>query len=182
MIPKAHHPDAAALAEADPALAGAVLAAAGEVAEAEGVAESGYRLVFNTGPDAGQKVFHVHAHVLGGAPLGPMTLTAEADAEAAADGDARHRPAGAAGPAGPGPGADPGGVGGGAPGRPSAVDIPGGRRRAARTRRSDAGTLFRMGSVTKTFTAVLVMQCRDEGLLDLDDPVGRTCRCRRTAS
>lgn len=34
-------------------------------------------------------------------------------------------------------------------------------------------TVFRIGSVTKTFTAVLVMQCRDEGLLDLDDPVGR---------
>ncbi|MFG1847721.1 serine hydrolase domain-containing protein [Micromonospora carbonacea] len=33
-------------------------------------------------------------------------------------------------------------------------------------------TLFRIGSVTKTFTAVLVMQCRDAGLLDLDDPVG----------
>lgn len=32
---------------------------------------------------------------------------------------------------------------------------------------------FRIGSVTKTFTAVLVMQCRDEGLLDLDDPIGR---------
>ena len=36
----------------------------------------------------------------------------------------------------------------------------------------DAGTAFRIGSVTKTFTAVLVMQCRDDGLLDLDDPVG----------
>jgi CubicO group peptidase (beta-lactamase class C family) len=35
----------------------------------------------------------------------------------------------------------------------------------------DDRTLFRMGSVTKTFTAVLVMQCRDEGLLDLDDPI-----------
>jgi CubicO group peptidase (beta-lactamase class C family) len=34
-----------------------------------------------------------------------------------------------------------------------------------------ADTLFRIGSVTKTFTAVLVLQCRDEGLLDLDDPV-----------
>lgn len=34
-------------------------------------------------------------------------------------------------------------------------------------------TRFRIGSVTKTFTAVLVMQCRDDGLLDLDDPVGR---------
>src|SRR5262245_35629529 len=35
------------------------------------------------------------------------------------------------------------------------------------------GTLFRIGSVTKTFTAVLVLQCRDAGLLDLDDPIGR---------
>ena len=35
-----------------------------------------------------------------------------------------------------------------------------------------AATLFRMGSVTKTFTAVLVMQCRDEGLFDLDDALG----------
>jgi CubicO group peptidase (beta-lactamase class C family) len=34
-------------------------------------------------------------------------------------------------------------------------------------------TQFRIGSVTKTFTAVLVMQCRDDGLLDLDDPIGR---------
>jgi CubicO group peptidase (beta-lactamase class C family) len=34
------------------------------------------------------------------------------------------------------------------------------------------GTRFRIGSVTKTFTAVLVLQCRDDGLLDLDDPIG----------
>ncbi|MEH0936899.1 serine hydrolase domain-containing protein [Micromonospora psammae] len=34
-------------------------------------------------------------------------------------------------------------------------------------------TRFRIGSVTKTFTATLVMQCRDDGLLDLDDPIGR---------
>ncbi|MBX6748190.1 MAG: histidine triad nucleotide-binding protein [Micromonosporaceae bacterium] len=66
VIPKAHYPDVASLAEADPALAGAVLAAAAAVARQEGVAESGYRLVFNTGPDAGQSVFHVHCHVLGG--------------------------------------------------------------------------------------------------------------------
>lgn len=37
----------------------------------------------------------------------------------------------------------------------------------------DGGTQFRIGSVTKTFTAVLVLQCRDEGLLDLDDPLGK---------
>lgn len=36
-----------------------------------------------------------------------------------------------------------------------------------------ADTQYRIGSITKTMTAVLVMQCRDEGLLDLDDPIGR---------
>ncbi len=38
---------------------------------------------------------------------------------------------------------------------------------------TDVATQFRIGSITKTMTAVLVMQCRDDGLLDLDDPVGR---------
>ncbi|MEU3455930.1 serine hydrolase domain-containing protein [Micromonospora sp. NPDC006766] len=37
----------------------------------------------------------------------------------------------------------------------------------------DPDTVFRIGSVTKTFTSVLVLQCRDDGLLDLDDPIGR---------
>ncbi len=37
----------------------------------------------------------------------------------------------------------------------------------------DADSRFRIGSITKTFTAVLVLQCRDDGLLDLDDPIGR---------
>jgi histidine triad (HIT) family protein len=69
VVPREHHPDAAALAEADPALAGAVLAAAGEIARVEGVAESGYRLVFNTGPDANQTVPHAHLHVIGGRPM-----------------------------------------------------------------------------------------------------------------
>jgi len=69
VIPKAHHANAAALAATDPSLAGAVLRAAGEVAEAEGIVESGYRQVFNTGAGAGQSVFHVHCHVLGGRPL-----------------------------------------------------------------------------------------------------------------
>lgn len=66
VIPRCHHPDAAAMAAAEPELAGALLAAAGAVAEREGVADSGYRLVFNTGADAQQQVFHVHCHVLGG--------------------------------------------------------------------------------------------------------------------
>ena len=72
VIPKAHYATVAELAEADPALAGEVAAAAGQVAVAEGIDASGYRLLFNTGAHAGQEVFHVHGHVLGGAPLGPM--------------------------------------------------------------------------------------------------------------
>jgi histidine triad (HIT) family protein len=72
VVPKAHFPDVAALAEADPGLAGNVLAAAAAVAKAAGLATDGYRTIFNTGGHGGQEVFHVHAHVLGGAPLGPM--------------------------------------------------------------------------------------------------------------
>ncbi|NRQ35641.1 histidine triad nucleotide-binding protein [Nonomuraea sp. NN258] len=70
VIPKEHHANAAALAEADDGLADDVLKAAHAVAVQEGVAEGGYRVVFNTGPGAGQTVFHVHAHVLGGRGLG----------------------------------------------------------------------------------------------------------------
>lgn len=49
-----------------------MLAAAREVAEAEGIAGSGYRLILNVGPDAGQTVFHLHMHLVGGRPLGPV--------------------------------------------------------------------------------------------------------------
>lgn len=72
VITKAHHEDVASLAQAEPGLAGELLAAAGAVAEAEGLLTDGYRLIFNTGRNGGQEVFHVHAHVLGGKPLGPM--------------------------------------------------------------------------------------------------------------
>jgi histidine triad (HIT) family protein len=72
VIPKAHHADVVALANDAPAAAADVLTAAAAVAEAEGVHADGFRLLFNTGPYAGQEVFHVHAHVLGGEPLGPM--------------------------------------------------------------------------------------------------------------
>jgi histidine triad (HIT) family protein len=71
VIPKAHHRDVVALA-ADPAAAADVLAASAAVAEAEGLTGDGFRLIFNTGSHGGQEVFHVHAHVVGGRPLGPM--------------------------------------------------------------------------------------------------------------
>ena len=69
IVPKAHYPDVAALAGADAALLGEVIDAAQQVAAAEGVAEAGYRVVFNTGVQAGQTVPHVHGHVLGGRTL-----------------------------------------------------------------------------------------------------------------
>lgn len=67
VIPVAHYANAGKLADADPMLAGRLLATAKEVAASEGLED--YRLVFNTGEGAGQSVFHVHAHVLGGRSL-----------------------------------------------------------------------------------------------------------------
>src|SRR5262249_62286200 len=52
VVPRVHYPDAAALAAADPALAGEVLRTAAAVAAADGVVEAGYRLVVNTRPRA----------------------------------------------------------------------------------------------------------------------------------
>jgi histidine triad (HIT) family protein len=69
VIPRAHHASIADLAAADPELAASLLQTCGDVARQEGVAD-GYRLVFNTGPEAGQSVFHVHGHVLGGRRFG----------------------------------------------------------------------------------------------------------------
>ncbi len=66
VIPKEHYADIAAVAEAGGGLLEEMATEAHAVAVAEGVAGSGYRVVFNTGPDAGQTVPHAHAHVLGG--------------------------------------------------------------------------------------------------------------------
>jgi histidine triad (HIT) family protein len=66
VIPRVHLADLAAVAAAGGGLLDEMVAQAHQVAEAEGIAASGYRVVFNTGPDAGQTVAHAHAHVLGG--------------------------------------------------------------------------------------------------------------------
>ena len=68
VIPREH---VASLNEAaDPALVGRLALVAADVARSEGLAERGYRTVINTGPDAGQTVFHIHLHLLGGRHLG----------------------------------------------------------------------------------------------------------------
>ena len=46
--------------------------AVGKVAREAGIVESGYRLLANTGPDSNQQVPHLHVHIFGGRPLGPM--------------------------------------------------------------------------------------------------------------
>ena len=68
VVPKAHHPDVAALAGADPELLADLFRAVAAVVDQEGL-RGRFRLVFNTGSEAGQSVFHVHAHVLGGRPF-----------------------------------------------------------------------------------------------------------------
>jgi histidine triad (HIT) family protein len=68
VIPRRHAADLAALAAAEPADVTAIADAVADIALSEGLGE-GYRVVFNTGARAGQTVFHVHAHVLGGRDL-----------------------------------------------------------------------------------------------------------------
>ncbi|GAB3163511.1 histidine triad nucleotide-binding protein [Amycolatopsis sp. NPDC004378] len=70
VVPKKRYRNVGELAAADPQLLSDLVATARKVAELEGILESGYRVVFNTDGDAGQTVFHVHAHVLGGEQLG----------------------------------------------------------------------------------------------------------------
>jgi histidine triad (HIT) family protein len=64
VIPREHYANAA-----DPALVGAMVTAARTIAAEEVGENSGYRLVFNTGSDAGQTIFHAHLHLLAGARL-----------------------------------------------------------------------------------------------------------------
>ena len=66
VIPKKHIATLHELTEADAPLVGHLHLVAGKLAESEGVASDGYRVLFNTGRNAGQTVFHIHLHLLGG--------------------------------------------------------------------------------------------------------------------
>jgi histidine triad (HIT) family protein len=68
VIPREHHEKVADVADAD--IVHRLFQVAHEAAQRKGVAEGGYRLVFNVGADAHQTVPHVHLHVLGGRKLG----------------------------------------------------------------------------------------------------------------
>ena len=70
VIPRSHHENLAALTDAEPETLVAMVRLARAIAEADGVAADGYRLVANTGAAAHQTVFHAHLHVLGGRSMG----------------------------------------------------------------------------------------------------------------
>lgn len=66
VVPNQHIRSLAEAEESDPLLLGRCLQVAAKVAREHGLDRSGYRVVTNVGPDAGQSVFHLHFHVLGG--------------------------------------------------------------------------------------------------------------------
>lgn len=74
IIPNRHFAELSELEpEPNPAFA-SMFAAARAMAEQEGVAESGYRLIINQGSDGGQEVMHLHMHLIGGKPLRGLAL------------------------------------------------------------------------------------------------------------
>ena len=70
IIPKTHIISLAQLAEEQQELAGRLVILAKKLAEKEEIAERGYRLVINCGPEGGQLVPHLHLHLIGGRKLG----------------------------------------------------------------------------------------------------------------
>ena len=69
IIPRKHIASVSDIAEQDHPLIGEIFQIAAKLAREQGIADSGYRLVVNSGPDAGQSVFHLHYHLLGGRQL-----------------------------------------------------------------------------------------------------------------
>lgn len=72
IIPNKLIPTVNEVTPADEAVLGHLFVVAAQVAKAEGIDESGYRLLVNCNRDGGQEVFHLHMHLLGGRALGPM--------------------------------------------------------------------------------------------------------------
>ena len=74
IVPNKEIPTVNDIAPSDEELVGKMVTAAKKIAADEGVAENGYRLLINCNRDGGQEVFHLHMHLFGGRPLGPMIL------------------------------------------------------------------------------------------------------------
>lgn len=72
VVPNEPIPGAAELGPEHEPMLGRLLRVAADLARAEGIAESGFRLIVNCGGDGGQEVPHLHLHLVGGRSLGPM--------------------------------------------------------------------------------------------------------------
>jgi histidine triad (HIT) family protein len=70
IIPRKHLVSVLDIEAEDGALTGEIFQVAGRLAREQGIADSGFRVVVNSGADAGQSVFHLHYHLLGGRRLG----------------------------------------------------------------------------------------------------------------
>lgn len=70
VIPRRHIPSMTDITSEDGPVLASIFMAATKIARELGIAESGFRFVTNVGPDAGQSVFHLHFHLLGGRRLG----------------------------------------------------------------------------------------------------------------
>lgn len=73
IVPNEHISSLNAMREEDEKLIGHLIFVARTLAKEQGVEAEGYRLIINTGPNAGQSVFHVHVHLLAGKPLSVQT-------------------------------------------------------------------------------------------------------------
>lgn len=74
IIPNKYIPTINDVEEADERLLGRMMLAAKRLAAQEGIADDGYRLIINCNKHGGQEVYHLHLHLIGGRPLGPMIL------------------------------------------------------------------------------------------------------------
>lgn len=72
IVPNKAIPTVNDLTSADEAVAGRMMLVAGQLGAAEGIAADGYRLIVNCNRHGGQEVYHLHMHLIGGRPLGPM--------------------------------------------------------------------------------------------------------------
>ena len=76
VVPHKPIPTTDDIEDADESLIGHMVIVARDIARQQGIAKSGYRLIINCNPDSGQEVYHLHLHLLGGKPLGPLVQRA----------------------------------------------------------------------------------------------------------
>lgn len=74
IIPNKYIPTVNDIEEEDELVLGRMVLVAKRLAAQEGIAEDGYRLIINCNKHGGQEVYHLHLHLIGGRPLGPMIL------------------------------------------------------------------------------------------------------------